>query len=314
MAFLVLSEWDPRQAMQCVIRRTSYILIPFSLLLIKYFPEYGRQYAHWSGGEMWAGVTTQKNGLGRLCLISAFFLIWTLIRRWKGRDIPVGKYQTLANVFVLSVTLYLLKGPPGAYSASAIGALAGGLATLVGLIWMQKHRIHLGANTLTIIMALVIVYGVAAPLLGGLGSGGLSSALGRDTTLTGRTEVWAQLVPLAMRQPILGGGFGSMWTPRTRAFYKISEGHNGYLDVLLELGFVGMAFVSMFLLSSCRKAHRELTHDFDWGSLWICYLLMAGFHNVTETSFSSLTSYLTAVLLFVAVTYKSAAMKEDQLS
>ncbi len=301
MAFLVASEPSPRQAVQTVIRRTVYILVPFSPVLIKYFPQYGRQYAPWSGKEMWTGVTMQKNDLGRLCLIGAFFLIWTLVRRWKRRDVPVGKYQTRVDVFLLIVTFWLLKGPPGAYSATAIAALAVGLAIFAGLLWMEKGGMHLGANTLTIMMALVMVYGVAALMLGGLGSGELSATLGRDATLTGRTEAWGRLLSSAMRQPILGGGFGSMWTPRTRAVYNISEGHSGYLDVLLELGFVGLCLVSMYLLSCLRRAHRELSHDFCWGILWICYLMMAALHNITETSFNSLASQLTAVLLFLAV-------------
>ena len=96
MAFLVSTEENPLKAMERLFRRTVYILIPFSLILIKYFPAYGREYNRWSGGLMWVGVTTQKNGLGQLCSISALFLIWTLIRRWRGGDIHVGKYRTYA--------------------------------------------------------------------------------------------------------------------------------------------------------------------------------------------------------------------------
>ena len=75
MAFVLLTERDPQEAMQSILRRTIFILIPFSLLLIKYFPEYGVQYGRWSGGQMWIGVTLQKNGLGRLCLMAASFRV-----------------------------------------------------------------------------------------------------------------------------------------------------------------------------------------------------------------------------------------------
>jgi len=93
MALVVLSERNPREAMVCVIRRSMYILIPFSVLLIKYFREYGVQYGRWSGEVMWVGVAQQKNGLGRLCMIAAFFFVWSLVRRWQGRDAQAGKYQ-----------------------------------------------------------------------------------------------------------------------------------------------------------------------------------------------------------------------------
>jgi exopolysaccharide production protein ExoQ len=301
MAFLILSERDPRQAMQSLFRKTIYILIPFSVLLIKYYPEYGVEYGHTSGGQMWLGVTTQKNSLGRLCLIAAFFLLWTLVRRRQGRDIPVRKYQTLAEVSILILTLLLIRGPGDQYSATALTSLAAGLVAFVGLLWIKKKRINLGKNTLTVIMVLIICFGILQPIIGGSSVSGLTSTLGRESTLTGRTEIWAGLIPVVMQQPILGSGFGGFWTPANRAKHEIGEAHNGYLDLLLDLGIVGLLLASMFLMSSCRKAQREMSSDFDWAILWICYLLMSVIHNITESSLNSFTSYLTAVLIFLSV-------------
>ena len=130
--------------------------------------------------------------------------------------------------------------------------------------------------------------------------------------MTGRTEIWADLLPVAMRQPITGYGFGGFWTAATRAAHDINEAHSGYLGLLLELGFIGLFLVAMFLLSCSRKAQRTLAHDYDWGSLWMGFLLMALIHNVTETSITSFTSYPSAVLLFLAFSStapSSCAMK-----
>ena len=303
MAFVVATESNPRQAMQSLFTRTIYILIPFSLLLIKYFSEYGRQYNHWTGELMWIGVTLQKNGLGRLCLISAFFLIWTLVKRWQGRDIPVVRYQTHANVLVLILTLWLLKGAPDTetYSATAITALAAGLAAFVCLLWMKKLRINLRAIPFATILALGIAFGIVTPMVGGSDVVGFTSTLGRDATLTGRTDIWAGLLPIVERQPILGYGFGGFWTTETEKIHEISEAHNGYLDVFLELGSVGILLVTIFLLSCCRRAKRELDHDFDWASLWLCFLVMAVIHNISESSINHFTAHLTTVLLFLEV-------------
>jgi exopolysaccharide production protein ExoQ len=307
MAFVVLTERDPRHAVESVLRRTIYVLIPVSVLLIKYYPEYGVQYAPWSGLQSWVGVTLQKNGLGRLCLVSIFFLVWTLVRRWRKRDIPVRRYQTWVELFLLIVSLVLLKGPPGAYSATAVGALAVGLACFFGLLWLKKQNINLGATTLMVITALIIIFGTASVMVGGSTLEPFTSTLGRDETLTGRTDVWASLFPAAMREPILGFGFGGFWTRATREMFRISEAHNGYLEVILELGFVGLFLFSMFLLSCGRKAHRALAYDFDWGALWVCYLLMAVLHNVAESSLSAFTSHLTAVLMFLTVSSKASS-------
>src|SRR5690348_15922720 len=64
VAMVVTSERDWQRGMEAVLRRCVYILIPFSLLLIKYFQNLGIEYNKWTGQRMWVGVTTQKNGLG----------------------------------------------------------------------------------------------------------------------------------------------------------------------------------------------------------------------------------------------------------
>lgn len=301
MAFVVISEPSPRQAMESILRRTTYILIPFSLLLIKYYPEYGVNYSPWSGTQMWIGVTLHKNGLGRLCLIAAFFLIWSLVRRWQGRNPPVWMYHTHLEVFVLLLTLSLMRGPAGAYSATAVAALAIGLLVYLGCSSSLKSKRILKARTVTITVAAIILLGIFSIFNNGSIVGKLAPALGRDATLTDRTQVWATLVSVAMQSPLLGRGFGSFWTPRTRAFYQMSEGHSGYLDSLLELGFVGILLISVFLLSSAQRAQKILSRNFDWGILWICFIIMAVLHNITESSLPSLDAHLIAIILFLSV-------------
>ena len=302
MAFLVVTEPAPLQAMQSLLRRTIYILIPFSILLIKYFQDLGVMYNRWTGDIMWVGVTTQKNALGRLCLISAFFLIWTFTRRWKKTDVAVGRHQTKIDVILLIMTLWLLRGPSQwAASATAIYSLSAGLITFFALFWIRKHRIQLGVSTWVAIVACIIGLGIITPFAGGSTITGFTSAVGRDSTLTGRTEIWASLLPDLMRQPLLGAGFGSFWTPKMIFTHQIGEAHNGYLEVLLQLGLVGLFLTAMFLLSSTRKAAILLVSDYDWASLSICFLVMAAIHNITESSLDSFTSQLTATVLFLSV-------------
>ena len=87
MALVLMSEAHPRKALESLLRRSAYILIPFSLLLIKYYPALGVAYATWSGQRMWIGVTVHKNSLSALCVVSAFFLLWATFRRWRARSI-----------------------------------------------------------------------------------------------------------------------------------------------------------------------------------------------------------------------------------
>ena len=88
VAMVILSEVNPLRALEAVFRRTAYVLLPFSILLIKYYPLLGRVYGRYSGAQMWVGVGQQKNQLGRLCAISALFLGFALYQYWRRHQKP----------------------------------------------------------------------------------------------------------------------------------------------------------------------------------------------------------------------------------
>jgi exopolysaccharide production protein ExoQ len=303
MALIILSEPSPQQAILSILRRTTYVLIPFSVLLIKYFPDYGVAYGRWTGEQWWNGVTQQKNGLGLLCFVSAFYLIWSLTRRWQAKVPRVFKFELHTEIVLLILVAWLMRGPQGDffYSATSFYTLIVGLLSLFGLKAAKKYKLSPSDKTLMAIISLIYAFGIFYFFSGGSPLSILVTAAGRDATLTGRASVWASLVPVAMKSPILGMGFGGFWTPTTQKLFQISGAHSGYLDVLLALGFAGLLIVLIFLLSSCRKAHRALTADLDWGVLWVCMILMTVVYNITESSIDSLTSFLTAIVLFLTV-------------
>jgi O-antigen ligase len=301
MALVILSEADPRKALESLLRRSIYILIPLSLLLVVFFPEVGT-----SSSDMvsWNGLTGGKNELGRLCFISIFFLVWTLVRSRQGRDAPVTRQQTWIDVAILGIALYLMKGPgmAKALSLTSIITLVLGLGTFFGLLWMQKLKRVIGIKTLKVVIAACIVLGTASVFVGGLVVGeSVITTVGREETLTGRSEIWAKFLPHAMSEPFIGHGIGGFWTDEVVNRYFLNQAHSGYLDILLDYGFVGLLFFSLFLLSSCQKAHRELSHDYNWGSCWICFLVMSATYSVSEATIDSFTSDLTAILLFLYV-------------
>lgn len=313
MAFVLATESDPRQALQCLFRRMIYICIPFSLMLIKYYPYLGVQYGRWFGQRMWIGVSSQKNGLAFLCMFALFYFIWTFIRRWKDRDKPVVWYQTYIEIFIFILAIYLFTGPNNTltYSVTSTVSLATGSICLAGLFWLKKQNIIIGANALTILIAVIIVYGTITPFVGHLTFYDPSAALGREESLTGRSDIWAYLVPYAMLRPFLGHGFGGFWTDAIRAATS-SHAHNGYLDIILNTGFIGLFFLSIFLISNCRRAQRLMTQDFDWGVLWFSILLMAVVHNIAESSTISFTGMLPAVLLLMLISLRAEDSKKTE--
>jgi exopolysaccharide production protein ExoQ len=299
MALVIMSEANPRLALESLLRRFAYILIPFSLMLIRYYPALGVEYAPWSGEKAWVGVAGQKNSLGRVCLMGAFFLFWALYRHWRGR--PAGRrHQLWADVTVLLIALFLLKGAES-YSATSVGVLAVGTATLLGLAWLRKRHFLVPKAGLLALVIVLIGFGVWGPFSGGWNIGTVSSSLGRDATLTGRTAIWAELLPVVMAQPVLGSGYGSFWTTPRQALYRVPNGHNGYLDVLLELGAMGLVLYTAWLLSCAGRLHDALAEHYEWASLAICFLIMALVYNYTESALDGLTHPMTAVMVLASM-------------
>jgi exopolysaccharide production protein ExoQ len=302
MALVVLTEADPDEALESILVRMVYILIPLSVVLVKWVPELGVGFGRWAGERIWEGACVQKNGLGRFCLVSAVVLVWRFVRRWNGRSPAVSQFQTPLEIVVLLMVLYLLKGPgAGGYSATAIGTLVLCLGLLLGLMLPRRS---LAAKTygmvavfiiaLAVVLACVSITGVI-PSLG-------KGVFGRDSTFTGRTGIWEELRTHAWQNPILGMGYHGFWGqrhPDSPLLSLINEGHNGYLDVFLATGFVGLALLFLVIASYVWKASRECTGHFDWAVFKLVFLLMVIIHNFTESSFLRSSAHLWVLFIFL---------------
>ncbi|MDL1984834.1 MAG: hypothetical protein LWX54_11710, partial [Deltaproteobacteria bacterium] len=190
MVLVVLTGPSPFKEIESIFRRTIYILIPFSALLVKYFPSYGVMWGRYSGHLSWAGVTNNKNTLGVLCIFSALFLIWMWARSRKQTERPSTKYDTMDHVVVLGLSFWLLKGPGYAYSATSVVVLIIGLAILFVL-----RRLKANAKLHAMACLFLLVAGLAYLLMwGGVLSinplATVTSLVGRNETLTGRDAIW----------------------------------------------------------------------------------------------------------------------------
>ena len=98
MVFVLVTDPVSVRAITAVIRRSGYILIPLSLLFIKYYPELGRAYNAWSGIPYYSGVTLDKNMFGYLLFAYGLFYVAELLQAFgqKSPELPLNAYrQTL---------------------------------------------------------------------------------------------------------------------------------------------------------------------------------------------------------------------------
>jgi O-antigen ligase len=135
--------------------------------------------------------------------------------------------------------------------------------------------------------------------------GQLASAVGKDPTLTDRTKIWAFLLSMHTN-PVVGTGFESFWIgPRLQWFWNnaglghINEAHDGYLQIYLELGWVGLALLAIFLLAAYRKICHQLDSSSSIALLGLAVWTALLFYNVTETAFEG--GLLYSVFLMTAI-------------
>jgi O-antigen ligase len=161
-----------------------------------------------------------------------------------------------------------------------------------------------GAGLLGILLALTVFAGLSIPLIGNLGSSDTLAILGRDSTFTGRTVLWNAILPVAFQHSLLGVGYGSFWINPPISYslsVMVNESHNGYLDVFVELGLLGLFLFLCFLFSFFRAARVALVSDFEPAAFALCLLLIILVHNILESSFLRPTNHMGAILFFLSI-------------
>jgi exopolysaccharide production protein ExoQ len=294
---VVLTDAHPLEAVRAVLRRFCYLLIPLSIVLVKYFTDLGMQYNVWTGAAEYIGATTSKNMLGVACLISGIFFFWDIATRWSERKDKGTTRILLVNVLFLAMTLWLLFLSNSATSRVCliIGCL---VIVLVRSDWGQRHS-TLVKTIIPTTFCLYIILAFGFDL-----NGQLASQVGRDPTLTDRTLIW-KAVLAEHTNPLVGTGYESFWLGIGRldriwaVAGHVNEAHNGYLDVYLNLGAVGLVLLVAFLIATYLTIGKKLASSPSLASLSFAIWTMILFYNVTEAAFKG--GLLWMVLLFGAI-------------
>ncbi len=315
IGMVVLTEKNPFTAMESIFRRCAYILIPFSLILAKYFPAYGVAYSRWSGMLSWHGVTLTKNALAQICLIFLTFIIWSFIKNKNlGNSLP--KNVIIADGIIFITSLYLLWGGPGGRSATSTATF---VIVLIALLLMYKmkrvvHSLAICLVTITILMWPLTFFSSEIQST-------VHQMVGRktDSTFTGRTDVWLMELEVGSRNPLLGTGIGSFWgfdeNEITKKYPGIgNSGHNGLIDAFIEVGLIGIILILVFLFSFYRKSIRMLNSDFDWGIFGICFLITLIITNFTESIFIKSSSFVwNSSIILILLFSQSSLQKINQI-
>jgi O-antigen ligase len=114
--------------------------------------------------------------------------------------------------------------------------------------------------------------------------------LQRDSTLTGRTELWQEVLAMAGNS-MIGTGYESFWLGERLAYlwnlhwWRPNQAHNGYIELYLNLGWLGVALFVIFLLAAYLRAARGVRLGDSYASLRLAWVVIAVIYNFTEASF-----------------------------
>jgi exopolysaccharide production protein ExoQ len=97
----------------------------------------------------------------------------------------------------------------------------------------------------------------------------ISYMLYGDSSFTGRTVIWDFVQYEFERRPLLGWGYQSFWlVPGSPSFAEapgwvkmMPNAHNGYYDTKLEMGYVGLAILLVFIIATLHAIGRVADRD-----------------------------------------------------
>jgi O-antigen ligase len=300
MVLVVVTDGDTVAAVRRLFSRLGFVLLPVSILLIRY-TEIGRGYDP-TGNAMNTGVTTNKNTLGLITFILSLGALSSLLAVWIAKDASHRPRRLLAQGTLLAFGVVVLAL---ADSATAIACFACG-AVLILATSLPSIRDRPGA-----VHAIVVTVLLGGGLAMLLGSEVATQVLGRQSNLTGRTEIWKAVLPL-VPNPLIGAGFESFWIgPWVPQLWRnlsgwydprgLNTSHNGYIEIYLNLGWVGLCLLGLILIGGYRRSVAAFRHDPSVANLMLAFVVTTAIYSVTEAGFRMLTpTWIMLLLAYVA--------------
>lgn len=203
-----------------------------------------------------AGVGTNRNILSYTMVLALGFLAGHRPRRWRGRSV------WLVSVLLLLLGVFLAQSATGFLGSAVVLGLGLGLARVEPL--PRRIRTRIAAATASVVVTVVVLVITFPSLLG--------AVMSRDSvTLSGRVPLWEAIIDETVSRRAEGYGWGTVWMHPWLPDYAsdvaddiyvgagtfMSHGHNSFLDVLPQVGLIGVVLLVLMHLVPLKNAMRE---------------------------------------------------------
>lgn len=251
-------------------RRVFRLAAVLSLICVFVAPQYGK-----GMDGTWQGIFGQKNGLGGIMALA-------VLTEWY---VPATVFWSkVAKVTWLGLYASLL------VKSDSVTAFIGVSATLaiIPVFRMLRWRCRIPLPMMSFFVLLFVTV-VLPAIISNVNL--VMPMLGRSGDLTGRTELWAAVVPMILKRPFLGYGYSGFWegaSIESRIIYKhigwkAMYSHNGYMEIVISLGLCGLLLILLFVGTGIRRALAVAENKESVQDLWpLAFMVFFLIHNLAE--------------------------------
>jgi O-antigen ligase len=273
-AFYLVIKFEPKQIMTLTML-TGVLVCVSGLFLVVFFPHIGLYNSDVRTLGSWRGLFPDRTSAAK-CLT---FLLSPALVFGYGRF----TYRRLAYILLVGTCIVMAH----AVTALMIGFVYTLFMTALYLARRLERRTALVLGLIGI-PACVLVIGGGLPYLADL-----LAFFGRDLTLTGRTGLWGGIAQSISKQPLLGYGYYAFWQGLNGESAKLilanhwvfGYAHNGMLEILLQLGFVGLIAFIITFFQAIKDAWSCFRHGRDGGVEWYTgIMLLTLLYNIDEAT------------------------------
>ena len=224
-----------------------------SLVLVVAAPRFGLD-ASQNAGD-WRGLWSEKNTLALFMVISGLAALCAMMELRRA-------WWLWSGMFALSAFLRLMSRGKTALLCFAL------VTALTGALWLMRR----GSVAFVLTLWSTVTAGALVGFLTWQEPGVLLTAVGKDATLTGRTQIWTAVLNQVALHPLTGFGFAAFWERtsvpaliiRKQTGWVVPTAHNGWLDLLVQVGWIGVGlFVAV--LPDRHRRHDRLRAALDEG-------------------------------------------------
>lgn len=248
------------------------------------------------------GLTYGKNQMGQLASLGVLF--W--IHAWLGKETKTIWVMLCGGA--AAICLYW------AHSSTSILAAVFSLPVMLMLRhwpkWLRRYMRYILPIFVLVILGYSLVVLKLVPQLDFLLTP-ITALTGKDLTFSNRTAIWQIINAHIAEHPLLGTGYSAYWVDEPgspsqifvkRLFFWPGQSHNGYLEVINDLGIVGGVCLLGFLFSYLRQSIKIMEFDRHQGSLYVVLLFHQFWSSLSESHWLSAGSVSFTVISFAACT------------